>query len=396
MTNEKTERLFLVLERDQLILVRPDVLRMGWGIVRLAGPLYDVELTTERDDGRGLHVTLHPLIVSTPIQKKHSSISSSASGNVAYSRTLVSAKFQFDDHIRCRAARERIIRGRQRVRQLKLQKLAALLEIPPEAATFLSTSTSHTGNNSPQSIPSPVVSSTVLSMFNPVVQKALMAVSPPAVARYLPQSMQQNASASKSVLSTDSTDTQLIGMSVSSSASDVAAAVPDPDHHRKKLMQSLGVVATPPPGSSNPSNDPAIPLVQTKSVNEEKEERDGKESEKSTKEGKLISIDDEIEEHSAPVMKPLTSNIAVDTDEEHSDDSLILKKAIEELASTSTPELSEIIKDDDHEDDAGGNETREAEKDNNNADDDDDKKADLTLEPSADDGDEPALLATAS
>lgn len=83
-------RRFLVIDTLQLILVEPDPKRLGWGISKFVGFLQDVEVVGDKDDSRCLHITVHR-------------------GGVSNNRTpILSAKFLFDDHIRCMAAKQRL------------------------------------------------------------------------------------------------------------------------------------------------------------------------------------------------------------------------------------------------------------------------------------------------
>jgi protein CLEC16A len=87
----KTRR-FLVIDVLQLILVEPDTKRLGWGVAKLVGFLQDIEVTGDKDDSRCLHITIHrPL-----------------SGTTTNRVPLLSAKFVFDDNIRCMAAKQRL------------------------------------------------------------------------------------------------------------------------------------------------------------------------------------------------------------------------------------------------------------------------------------------------
>lgn len=105
-------RRFLVIDILQLILVEPDPRRLGWGIAKLVGFLQDVEVNGDKDDSRCLHLTIHR-------------------GGPTTSRTpILSAKFVFDDHIRCMAAKQRLTKGRTKARQKKMYQIAQLLEIP--------------------------------------------------------------------------------------------------------------------------------------------------------------------------------------------------------------------------------------------------------------------------
>ncbi|KAG8195139.1 hypothetical protein JTE90_023316 [Oedothorax gibbosus] len=106
---------FMVIDALQLILVDPDNKRVGWGIAKFVGFLQDIEVTGDKDDSRCLHITIH----------KPSTI---ASGTIR--APLLAAKFVFDDHIRCMAAKQRLSKGRHKARQRKLHQIARLLELP--------------------------------------------------------------------------------------------------------------------------------------------------------------------------------------------------------------------------------------------------------------------------
>ncbi|KYM98898.1 PREDICTED: protein CLEC16A [Cyphomyrmex costatus] len=112
-------RRFLVIDFVQLILVKPDISRLGWGVAKLVGFLQDIDVTGDKDDSRCLYLTIYK------------PLSSSTCNRIP----LLSAKFIFDDHIRCMAAKQRLTKGRIKARQRKMNQIATLLDIP--------TSTSH-------------------------------------------------------------------------------------------------------------------------------------------------------------------------------------------------------------------------------------------------------------
>ncbi|XP_059091774.1 protein CLEC16A homolog isoform X2 [Tigriopus californicus] len=110
------QRRYLVVDVYQIILVEPDFSRLGWGVATFAGFLQDLDVLTDKDDSRCLHVTVHR---------------PGGSGISAGSRLpLLSASFTFDDHIRCMAARQRLTKGRTKARQRKMHQIAQLLELP--------------------------------------------------------------------------------------------------------------------------------------------------------------------------------------------------------------------------------------------------------------------------
>ncbi|KAH9495817.1 Protein CL16A [Bulinus truncatus] len=111
--SRRQERRFLVIDPVQLILVEPDTKRLGWGVVKFVGYLQDVEVSGDKDDSRLLHIVVH-----RPQSSVH-----------AKPIPILSAKFVFDDHIRCMAAKQRLIKGRQRARQQKMTTIERLLDI---------------------------------------------------------------------------------------------------------------------------------------------------------------------------------------------------------------------------------------------------------------------------
>lgn len=109
------QRRFLVIDLLQLILVEPDAKLLGWGVAKFVGYLQDVEVVGDKDDSRCLHITVHR-------------------GGATHNRSpLLSAKFLFDDHIRCMAAKQRLTKGRSKARQKKMYQIAQLIEMSGQA-----------------------------------------------------------------------------------------------------------------------------------------------------------------------------------------------------------------------------------------------------------------------
>ncbi|XP_037287022.2 C-type lectin domain containing ema isoform X1 [Rhipicephalus microplus] len=111
-------RRFMVIDVAQLVLVEPDAKRLGWGVAKFVGFLQDIEVTGDKEDSRCLHITVH--------SRGSASRNASGPGSVP----LLAARFLFDDHIRCMAAKQRLNKGRMRARQRKMHSIARLLDLP--------------------------------------------------------------------------------------------------------------------------------------------------------------------------------------------------------------------------------------------------------------------------
>jgi hypothetical protein len=114
----RKERRFLVIDILQLILVEPDSKKLGWGIVKFVGLLQDTEVTGDKEDSRSLHITVHKPSISAHVRPL----------------PLLLARFVFDDHIRCMAAKQRLTKGRLKARQRKMHMIARLLDLPTSVA----------------------------------------------------------------------------------------------------------------------------------------------------------------------------------------------------------------------------------------------------------------------
>jgi protein CLEC16A len=139
------QRRFLVVDVYQIVLVEPDSTRLGWGVATFVGFLQDLEVVTDKEDSRCLHVTVH-----SPGSSYVASGASPAHMPASKSAPMLSATFAFDDHIRCMAAKQRCIiiikvystihiiyivffrltKGRIKARQRKMHQIARLLELP--------------------------------------------------------------------------------------------------------------------------------------------------------------------------------------------------------------------------------------------------------------------------
>jgi protein CLEC16A len=110
----KKERRFLVIDPIQFILVEPEIKRIGWGIVKFSDLIQDVEVNADKEDSRSLIITIKR---SPGLNEKP--------------KIILKSIFTFDDHIRCMAAKQHLIRSRERARKIKLEKISQLLDMAP-------------------------------------------------------------------------------------------------------------------------------------------------------------------------------------------------------------------------------------------------------------------------
>merc|ERR1719259_477503 len=125
-------RLFLVVDIYQIVLVEPDSKRLGWGVAIFAGFLQDIEVVSDKEDSRCLHVSVHgpARTNSSAGRPSFNTGRATPTKSASASRPLLSATFTFDDHIRCMAAKQRLTKGRTKARQRKMHQIARLLELP--------------------------------------------------------------------------------------------------------------------------------------------------------------------------------------------------------------------------------------------------------------------------
>ncbi|VVC45429.1 Uncharacterised protein family FPL [Cinara cedri] len=102
----KTRR-YLSIISSQLVLVEPHSRFLGWGVCKLSCYLQDTEVTKIDNETKTLHIIMH---------------------NSKYKMTNT-VKLMFDDHIRCNAARQKLLNGRIKARRKQLNQIANLLEM---------------------------------------------------------------------------------------------------------------------------------------------------------------------------------------------------------------------------------------------------------------------------
>ncbi|XP_066497872.1 protein CLEC16A isoform X2 [Hoplias malabaricus] len=110
---------FLAVDVYQMSLVEPETKRLGWGVVKFAGLLQDMQVSGVEDDSRALNITIHK-----PASNPH-----------AKPLPILQASFIFADHIRCIIAKQRLAKGRIQARRMKMQRIAALLDLPVQPSS---------------------------------------------------------------------------------------------------------------------------------------------------------------------------------------------------------------------------------------------------------------------
>ncbi|KAL0992540.1 hypothetical protein UPYG_G00094700 [Umbra pygmaea] len=110
---------FLSVDVYQMSLVEPDSKRLGWGVVKFAGLLQDMQVSGVEDDSRALNIIIHK-----PSSNPHSK-----------PLPILQANFIFADHIRCIIAKQRLAKGRIQARRMKMQRIAALLDLPVQPSS---------------------------------------------------------------------------------------------------------------------------------------------------------------------------------------------------------------------------------------------------------------------
>ncbi|CAH2306896.1 Hypothetical predicted protein [Pelobates cultripes] len=154
---EQVQR-FLAVDIYQMSLVEPDSKRLGWGVVKFAGLLQDMQVTGVEDDSRALNITIHKP-ASTPHAKPF---------------PILQATFIFSDHIRCIIAKQRLAKGRIQARRMKMQRISALLDLPVQSSTE-GIGFGHTSTTTSQHLPFRFYEQSRRAMSDVTVQRSVFA-----------------------------------------------------------------------------------------------------------------------------------------------------------------------------------------------------------------------------
>ncbi|XP_063199572.1 protein CLEC16A isoform X2 [Chroicocephalus ridibundus] len=150
---------FLAVDIYQMSLVEPDVARLGWGVVKFAGLLQDMQVTGVEDDSRALNIIIHK-----PASSPHSK-----------PFPILQATFIFSDHIRCIIAKQRLAKGRIQARRMKMQRIAALLDLPVHPSTEVVMGFGHSSAATAQHLPFRFYDQSRRGSSDPTVQRSVFA-----------------------------------------------------------------------------------------------------------------------------------------------------------------------------------------------------------------------------
>ncbi|XP_075623878.1 protein CLEC16A isoform X7 [Balearica regulorum gibbericeps] len=150
---------FLAVDIYQMSLVEPDVARLGWGVVKFAGLLQDMQVTGVEDDSRALNIIIHK-----PASSPHSK-----------PFPILQATFIFSDHIRCIIAKQRLAKGRIQARRMKMQRIAALLDLPVQPSTEIVMGFGHSSAATAQHLPFRFYDQSRRGTSDPTVQRSVFA-----------------------------------------------------------------------------------------------------------------------------------------------------------------------------------------------------------------------------
>ncbi|XP_062999145.1 protein CLEC16A isoform X2 [Elgaria multicarinata webbii] len=149
---------FLAVDIYQMSLVEPDVARLGWGVVKFAGLLQDMQVTGVEDDSRALNIIIHK-----PASSPHSK-----------PFPILQATFIFSDHIRCIIAKQRLAKGRIQARRMKMQRIAALLDLPVQPSNEVM-GFGHSAASAAQHLPFRFYDQARRGSCDPAVQRSVFA-----------------------------------------------------------------------------------------------------------------------------------------------------------------------------------------------------------------------------
>ncbi|XP_058278547.1 protein CLEC16A isoform X2 [Hirundo rustica] len=204
---------FLAVDIYQMSLVEPDIARLGWGVVKFAGLLQDMQVTGVEDDSRALNIIIHK-----PASSPHSK-----------PFPILQATFIFADHIRCIIAKQRLAKGRIQARRTKMQRIAALLDLPVQPSTEVM-GFGHSSGAAAQHLPFRFYDQSRRGSSDPTVQRSVFASV---------DKVPDDASAPEQPLMASSSQTMLADETLSAVSKSSKSAVKTNDMETANLSPSL-------------------------------------------------------------------------------------------------------------------------------------------------------------
>ncbi|XP_031717821.1 protein CLEC16A isoform X2 [Anarrhichthys ocellatus] len=204
---------FLAVDVYQMSLVEPETKRLGWGVVKFAGLLQDMQVSGVEDDSRALNIVIHK-----PGSNPH-----------AKPLPILQANFIFADHIRCIIAKQRLAKGRIQARRMKMQRIAALLDLPVQPSTTEVLGFGQTANASPSALPFRFYEQSRRSPSDPTANRSVFASVDKVPGFAVAQCVSQHSPSPLSSPSTPSSGSGSTGRCDSVTASTISAQSPTDD-----------------------------------------------------------------------------------------------------------------------------------------------------------------------
>ncbi|XP_054616389.1 protein CLEC16A isoform X2 [Dunckerocampus dactyliophorus] len=221
---------FLAVDVYQMSLVEPETKRLGWGVVKFAGLLQDMQVSGVEDDSRALNIVIHK-----PSSNPH-----------AKPLPILQANFIFADHIRCIIAKQRLAKGRIQARRMKMQRIAALLDLPVQPSTTEVLGFGQTANASPSGLPFRFYEQSRRAPSDPTASRAVFASVDKVPGFAVAHCVSQHSPSPLSSPSTPSSGSGSTGRCDSVTASSISAQSPTDDGtflEHTPLASSCGEVA---------------------------------------------------------------------------------------------------------------------------------------------------------
>uniref|UniRef100_A0A8C9YUT2 C-type lectin domain containing 16A n=1 Tax=Sander lucioperca TaxID=283035 RepID=A0A8C9YUT2_SANLU len=228
---------FLAVDVYQMSLVEPETKRLGWGVVKFAGLLQDMQVSGVEDDSRALNIVIHK-----PSSNPH-----------AKPLPILQANFIFADHIRCIIAKQRLAKGRIQARRMKMQRIAALLDLPVQPSATEVLGFGQTANASPSGLPFRFYEQSRRGPNDPTANRAVFASVDKVPGFAVAHCVSQHSPSPLSSPSPPSSGSGSTGRCDSVTASTISAQSPTGSSHTSRLR--------PWPQASPPASQPNISLL---------------------------------------------------------------------------------------------------------------------------------------